>query len=399
MKSRIVVTSKEIGENEFNVGEHEVIGGKLAGICYMADNYFSEAIHNTEGAVKRANMTSKSGHHSVFGHSSFTMIFEGIPKILAMLLNSTQLYTTSEKSARYTLMKPETEIEETLYNKWRQLYTNKIASEYPNIPDKQVDKLAQENARYLISIFTPTTMAYTTTFCQWNYLVDWMEVMMDRLSSLDGTFNNRLLREVDELRKQILDNLGDKKIKDPKNRYFKFLPMQNGYSYQYIQEHYGDTYTRQYDISLAGLAHIHRHRTLTYEMQFSGKEEDIKGFYIPEILKDDKELKEEWIRDMQSVKHVYPQGMMVNVIEYGTADNFFLKCTERMCGRVQLEVMKSTIETLERFKLNSSNLSDRNFETLANMTSNGIVPRCGFKGYKCLEGCVWGIKNGLDRKI
>ena len=45
-------------------------------------------------------------------------LFKNLPKIIAMLLNSLGMYATSEKSARYTIMKPETELEETLYNKW-----------------------------------------------------------------------------------------------------------------------------------------------------------------------------------------------------------------------------------------------------------------------------------------
>lgn len=399
MKTKVIATTREYNEAQVNLDEHWSIGGKLAGICYMRDNYLSEAVHNLDSANRRANMTSKRGHHSVFGHSSITMIFEDIPKMIAMVLNSVELYTTSEKSARYTKMKPETELEMNLYNKWCGLFMDKISEVYPQIEDVQVAKLAQENARYLISVFTPTTMAYTTTYCQWNYIVDWADKLIESLKGLTGTFNERLLSGMIELRDAIVENLGEKRITDNKDRYFEFLPLQHGYKYQHVQEQFGDTYQVQYHVSIMALAHLHRHRTLHYEMQFGGRVEDIEGFYIPEILKKDEELKAEWLKDIKSVADVYPQGMMVNVIESGLTKNFFLKCTERMCGRAQLEVTKNTLETLVKIDMNSDSLSVRNRDKLESMLGNGYVPKCGFKNYSCSEGCIWGVNQGLTRKI
>ena len=78
--------------------------GKSAGICYLPDTLetlFNEPIEKTE---KRANMTLKSGHHSVFGHATYNLSLEGIPKIIAMILNNEKIYNTSEKSAKYTKM-------------------------------------------------------------------------------------------------------------------------------------------------------------------------------------------------------------------------------------------------------------------------------------------------------
>jgi thiaminase len=103
------------------------------------------------------------------------LTLEGIPKILAMILNNEKVYNTSEKSARYTKMNPSKE-EKELYEKWINIYKEKISVEYPKIDEKRVEKLAQENARYLISIFTPATiMGYTVNFCQLNYIVHWFE--------------------------------------------------------------------------------------------------------------------------------------------------------------------------------------------------------------------------------
>ena len=132
----------------------------------------------------------ESGHHSVFGHAHYNLIFEGIPKILAMILNNEKIYNTSEKSARYTKMEPSEE-EKVLYEKWIEKYKKVIKEEYPEFDDKKVKKLAQENARYLISIFTPATiMGYTVNFCQLNYIVHWFEDYIKKEE--DNTFSKKL---------------------------------------------------------------------------------------------------------------------------------------------------------------------------------------------------------------
>ena len=80
--------------------------GKSAGICYLPDTVetlFAEAPEKTQ---RRADGNIKSGHHSVFGHPTYNLCLEGIPKILAMILNNEKIYNTSEKSARYTHMEP-----------------------------------------------------------------------------------------------------------------------------------------------------------------------------------------------------------------------------------------------------------------------------------------------------
>ena len=81
-----------------------VFSGKAAGICYMPDDYLSNGIQNDETALKRALGNAKSGHYSVFEHSHISFLIE-TTKAMAMVLNSTKLYTTSEKSARYTKMR------------------------------------------------------------------------------------------------------------------------------------------------------------------------------------------------------------------------------------------------------------------------------------------------------
>lgn len=398
MKATVLAKTKEIVSNNEDL---RLLGGKLAGICYMPDDYLSGEIQNVEKANARANSTSASGHHSVFDHGNITILFEGVPKIVAMILNSTEFYTTSEKSARYTTMEPETELEKEVYEKWTEKLKGLIKEENPEMVDRQAHKLAQENARYMISVFTPTVMAYTTSYRQLNYLVDWSNKLVVELLSKQGEFNKKLCKHMEELIECIIGVLDGKTINDNKDRYFEFLPVQHGIKVEdnVLFDVVGDVYSMTYNMSFAALAQAQRHRTLSYEMMFSGENADEIGFYIPEILYNSKSLLNEWHEDMKSIAYCYPQGTLVKVKEQGLAKDFFLKCTERMCGRAQLEIMRNTEQTLSLFTLSRDNLCTRNKQELDRMTCNGLVPKCGFKGYKCLEPCMWGLKNGLKRNI
>ena len=104
--------------------------GKSAGICYLPDTLetlFAEAPEKTQ---RRADGNIKSGHHSVFGHPTYNLSLEGIPKILAMILNNEKIYNTSEKSARYTHMEPSPQ-EKELYEKWIEIFKEQILTQYP----------------------------------------------------------------------------------------------------------------------------------------------------------------------------------------------------------------------------------------------------------------------------
>ena len=117
-----------------------VFSGKAAGICYMPDDYLSNGIQNEDTAKKRAFGNTKSGHYSVFEHSHFTFCIN-TTKAMAMVLNSTKLYSTSEKSGRYTSMNPETDIEKKYYTKWTDKLSNIIRESCAGYTDKEIHKI------------------------------------------------------------------------------------------------------------------------------------------------------------------------------------------------------------------------------------------------------------------
>ncbi len=376
-----VIASTKVG---FILPKEEALdfSGKSAGICYLPDTLETLFAEPTEKTQRRANGNLKSGHHSVFGHATYNLSLEGIPKILAMILNNEKIYNTSEKSARYTKMEPSKE-EKVLYEKWIEIYKKEISKEYPNFDEKRVQKLAQENARYLISVFTPATiMEYTVSFEQLNFIISWFE---DYIAFEPETKFSTKLKEV---MKQFLNELPDLKVEE-------LNPRMKGtklslFAKRERNEEFGENYCTTYLSSFSQLAQAQRHRTLSYEMSLL----DTPQYYVPKIIRGT-DLEEQWLKDISSLEDYYPQGMLIKVNERGTVENFVLKCTERLCGAAQLEIMEQTNITMEKY-LNATKNNT--------VIQNYLLPyskgaRCTFPGWKCSSPCIFGGKNAMTRKI
>ncbi len=362
-----------------------IFSGKAAGICYMPDTLDVLFSEDKEKTLKRANRTLISGHHSVFDHPTYNLALEEIPKILAMILNNEGMYTTSEKSARYTKMKLKDK-EKELYEKWIDIYCKEISKEYPNINEKQVLKLAQENARYLISIFTPsTTMEYTVSLRQINYIMSWFEDFIE--GAEDTQFNKTLKPYLEEFNKQLKNlRVGDLNSSVKKRKLSLFDDRKNR------KEEFGENYCVTYKGTFAEFAQAQRHRTIDYKIMIPDKNE----YYIPLIIRDNKELSEEWIKDISSLSDNYPQGLLININERGTVENFILKTKERLCGSAQLEIMLQTKEVLDKYLEATKNTNEEVYEYLKEFE---VGVRCKYKGWKCTAPCIWGPNKALIRKI
>lgn len=381
MKIEIIASTK-VG---YSMSKEEALdfSGKSAGICYLPDTVETLFAESPEKTQRRVNGNIKSGHHSVFGHPTYNLCFEGIPKILAMILNNEKIYNTSEKSARYTHMTPSAQ-ENTLYEKWIHIFEDVISSKYPEFDSKRILKLAQENARYLISVFTPATvMEYTVNFGQLNYIINWAK---DYINNADDSAFSLKLKDVF---KEFLDAMPDLEVDGLdsriKNRSFSlFSTRPNRY------EEFGENYCTSYLASFAQLAQAQRHRTLSYEMSLL----DTPEYYIPPIIRGT-DLENSWLEDISSLSQYFPQGMLVKVNERGTIENFVLKCTERLCGSAQLEIMEQTSEIMNKYLAATVDKTELHDYLLP--YSKGA--RCTFPGWKCNSPCIFGGKNAMNRLI
>lgn len=357
--------------------------GKSAGICYLPDTLetlFAEAPEKTQ---RRADGNIKSGHHSVFGHPTYNLSLEGIPKILAMILNNEKIYNTSEKSARYTHMEPSPQ-EKELYEKWIKIFKEQILTQYPKFEDKRAIKLAQENARYLISVFTPATvMEYTVNFGQLNYIINWAKDYIKNAE--ENTFSIKLK----ETFKEFLAAMPDLEIEGldsrNKNRNFSLFAKRKNRN-----EEFGENYSVTYLASFAQLAQAQRHRTLSYEITLL----DESKYYVPPIIAGTN-LEKEWLKDISSLKEFFPQGMLVQVNERGTIENFVLKCMERLCGFSQLEIMQETKNIMNKY-LEATKDKPELYQYLLPYSRGA---RCTFPGWKCDSPCVFGGYGAMIRNI
>lgn len=377
-----VIASTKVG---YVLSKEEAVdfSGKSAGICYLPDTLatlFAEAPEKTQ---RRATGNIKSGHHSVFGHPTYNLSFEGIPKILAMILNNEKIYNTSEKSARYTVMEPSPQ-EKQLYEKWIAIYQEEITKRYPEFDEKRVKKLAQENARYLISVFTPATvMEYTVNFGQLNYIINWAKDYI--AEEPDNDFSLKLKQVLEEFLATMPDLEVEGLDSRVKGRKFSFFAQRKN-----RKEEFGENYCTTYLASFAQVAQAQRHRTLSYEITLLDKPE----YYVPPIIRGTV-LEEEWLKDIKSLEEFFPQGMLVQVNERGTIENFVLKCAERLCGAAQLEIMEQT-----------NNIMKKYLEAVKDQPElyNYLLPyskgaRCTFPGWKCTSPCIFGGKNAMNRVI
>lgn len=402
IRANVIASTKE--GYDASVDEMYILGGKIAGECYLKGEYSDPKVSGNEAGKKRADNTAKNGHHSVFDHPVKTLELTGIPKILAMALNSLGMYTTSEKSGRYTEMTPDTPEEQYIYAKWVLKFSDIIASKHPEMSESrgEIEKLAQENARYAISIFTPTKLIYTASLRQWNYTEEWLKNLADKLgnteiSSESVRFNWRLRNSALELANVIGQHTKREEIHDIKGRKLDFLAYQVDSSTSEIDtEYYGDTYTAIYEGSWVQLAQSERHRVSRHTMRFNGVS---NKFYTPPIIRGTK-YEEEWLADLKSVADCIPQGTLVHIVERGYTEDFVLKMHERLCGRAQIEIMEQTVNTLKKMVV-SNNISNKIKQELLkyiNKDTGEVLTRCAAE-FKCNEGCRWGAQKGLKRDI
>lgn len=478
MKCSVLSVMKEVGNfSEADLQELKTMSGKDAGICYQKEGYFNTPVSDPVKAASRFTTVANTGHHSISGHAKVKVLLEGISKMTAIILNSLQCYDTSEKSGRYTIMTGNSEEEQKLYSKWCILFKKRITELKPDIDDDMLtnlmkkrghddviitngvlandsiadydeehinvlnecknnsslpsNKLAQENARYVLSVFTrSTTMSYTTSLRQWNYIYDWcikycdnffpkadeeyakvlagdrgtVKIISKETNSEASYFETRLYYDLLELSNFIYDNLYVEELRDFKGRTFDCLttvvdkasPMKD-----YVlgeDDNLDLSYNVSYNASFVHIAQAQRHRTLKYFMRFNTSSNTC-DFFIPSMIRGT-DLEDEWLEDLNSIKDTYPQASLIEVIECGTLDNFILKCEERLCGRAQWEVMNQTKLTTERF-ITEANKGDKSlvFKNYVNKLKYGVdgIKTKGMLINTCKEDCMWGCKNALNR--
>lgn len=366
--------------------------GHFAGKCYTADSYDVLKTEPIEKTTGRTKFCISKQHHSVFDHALITFEMDKVPKIIFMLLNNENVYTTSEQSARYTDFSEaaETPLEKELYIKWCQKLEPIILKEYPKLTEKEAQKFAQENARYMISVFTPSSMIHTISLRQLNYVIQYMEEFLER-KWCRNDMEKAFAEKMDKPLREFLSEISLYKVEGLQPKNIKSLSMFKDVPYKANEYRY--SYQLSYSLSFAAHAQNHRHRTIRYKAYIP----ETSNFFIPPIIEDNEELKAEWLSDTKSVEGVFPQGMLIEVTETGIVDDLLEKCLERLCARAQLEIMLVTSKNLNDF-IKGTTIADLKKYILDVVGFENNTSRCQFPGYKCTDCCKFGVKQ-IERKI
>lgn len=365
---------------------------KMAGECYEPLGWDKLMDEPEEKTKKRETMTLTNEHQTPYEHVNIGFEIVNIPKILAMILNNERQCSTSEKSSRYTPVDGAADPiisleEENLYNKWMDIFKIKIKEKYGYIfDDRKITKLAQENSRYLVTVFMSTKMIHTLPLVQLNRICGFMRDLTNKSEKND--FEKKLTPYLLEFIEcfEKLNCLDSRMQTNRKNRTLSLFSDND------VEDSFNYAYSTNYKGSFAQLAQAHRHRTLEYSMRLLEEKE----FFIPPILEDDKVLVKEWLRDIKSVEHVYPQGELISINELGSFDKFILKTKERLCSAAQLEICNQTKETLKKM-IDSYRKSNHFLLQKALEHSKGA--RCTFPDYSCSNQCAFTEGISLNRKI
>lgn len=366
---------------------------KIAGECYEEEGWEKLKDEPIKRTLARIQRTLDLEHFTPYEHVQVGFEIINLPKILAMILNNEKQCATSEKSARYTKINAETDsnvspLEGELYDKWFEKFKIIIKKDYGHIHnDSKIKTLAQENARYLVSVFASTKMIHTVPWIQLNRIISYMHDYTKKTNVND--FDARLIESFKEFIKcfEDLNVLDERAMSNRKSRSLSLFSDED------VQEdEFGYTYAMNYDATFAQLAQAHRHRTLDYTMHLH----DEKTYFVPPILEYYPELKEEWLHDIESVGYAFPQGEFVSVNEYGRYDKFILKAKERLCAAAQQEVM---VQTKDNLTVYQEALEEANHPLASDIEKYTHGARCTFSDYECAKPCGFKEAITLERKI
>ena len=394
MDIRLLKTTGELTTQ----GEFKKFAQDCARVCYSDKEW-----EDLEQEAFNSGLVDKriipSGHHSVFEHMNLTFYFEEMPKALVMAFNNEKQYATSEKSARYTQMDSIEPLQKELYDKWMGILEPKIkevASEenFPKLYQQGSDgkttaqKLAQENARYMTSVFTPTKMVHTLNLRQLNFIMNQFESFSYK--SDETKFNKSLAMDMAEFNSHAYPIFGVPGLQNQTDRHLSLFGkgLEQLTGSKVVDEHFGHTYSTMYPLSFAGLAQAQRHRTIDYHIVTGTAGTDmVNEYFVPKLIRNDLELLSEWVEDLSKVSETdFPQGQLLMVAERGKLEDFRSKAILRLCGHAQYEIMESTKGTAQKYAAS--------FPT----TEDWVSPKCQ-QGMHCAGSCAWGGKYALERAL
>ena len=144
----------------------------------------------------------------------------------------------------------------------------------------------------MTSVFTPTKMFHTLSGRQLNFIQSQFEDFIEKHKNSEDLFRKRLTPYMEEFNNQTkqfrrpgLEDRTGRKI----NFFGDFTYSLSGK--REVEEHFGDVYSTNYNLSFAGLAQAHRHRTLDYHISDGWQLGAKLGFFVPALIRNNEDLR------------------------------------------------------------------------------------------------------------
>ncbi len=312
--------------------------------------------------------------------SNYNFSFEGIPMIIAMII----LNELNLGASRFSFRVNPSESEKKLYMKWLEIFKDQIYHCYPKLDSETIDNLATENASYLISVFSPVTISCDMSPQQWVSLVSAAESYIQMAHVTSFTFKvKQALRDFMSCQPDI--NLEGVEVSRTSHNFSLFAVRRT------MPEDWNESYCTTYRTSFLSLFQSYMGETIRYEMSLPYDQK----FFLPPLFEYTK-YESEWLSDIESISDNYPLGMLVDVIEKGSCEEFLKKCTNDFCGYSHLETMLRTQATMRKYVSATKDSKPRIYSRLEPY-SHGA--RCTFPNQTCANPCIFGGKKAMTRVV
>lgn len=333
-----IIASTHIS-HEGEKGRFDDFSGKMVGLTNTPDNLKTLMFEDNAKAQRRSESAKIENNREYFNHESFTLYFEGLPKIISIIIDSGKTWVKSEKASRFNESYFSKD-EELIYNKWIDLFKNKISKLYKDkgevCTDKMLENMSVEYAVYLKSVFSPVTCAYTVTYGEFNRLIGVIEnyIGIEKTNDFENKLSAALIEFVLKLKTLPYYDKSLAKVKDN-----IWLFTSNN-----IEEYYGDVYATSYKCSYECLSQLLQYKDIDTKASMLENE-----YYIPSIIADNKDLSELWVSDIMTLGN-YPMASMLSINEMGTLDNFMHKLSDSVDNSIATEVGDAINETYKKYE-------------------------------------------------
>lgn len=331
-----IIACTHVG-HEAEKNKYDDFSGKMVGVTNTPDNLKTLMYEDVDKAYRRSESSKSEGKRDYFNHECFTLYFEGLPKIVSVIIDSMKTFAKSEKASKFNELYLSRE-EEVIYNKWIDLFKNKLAksmdAEGKVHTDIMLTNLAENYAVYLKSAFSPIVVAYTATYGEFNRLIGILENYVAEKKF--GDFEDKLSRTLIEVVLKLKElPYYDKQLAKVKDKPQLFAGKD-------VEEYFGDVYSTNYKCSIECLSDL-LVDSVNYQIKTVENE-----YYVPSIIADNKDLTELWLSDIVTLGN-YPLATLVSVSERGDFDEFATKLSRLEKNEITKEENDIAKEILSKY--------------------------------------------------